>query len=266
MEPSAQNTEDDPWEKDGVIFIDETGESLAFVLFLKDFEQIKKTEKVIEDRLGVVKKRKEIGNHEVVLVEDNCLKWQYPGDGYKDVFKVSYIEDCIKNKKLLNISDYRHNVDSDLRDDFNYMDIFYGKLFTWNSVPDKYKKTEQSAERSTADRLLMDSSDEEGSVRESTRDCDKRTRTLFSVSEKRAMIDYIFKKHKAFDQLKGNLYWKQMEQANICPIRTWQSMKNHFMKSLVYNLRPYDIPKKDFDEFKQWYFAKSHKLYGSKLY
>uniref|UniRef100_A0A1B6E6B5 Telomeric repeat-binding factor 2-interacting protein 1 n=1 Tax=Clastoptera arizonana TaxID=38151 RepID=A0A1B6E6B5_9HEMI len=63
----------------------------------------------------------------------------------------------------------------------------------------------------------------------------KNTRLPYSRSEKEAILKYIVG-NKLEERVKGNLIWKQMEKDKVCEIRTWMSMREHFLKSLISEL------------------------------
>uniref|UniRef100_A0A1B6C564 Telomeric repeat-binding factor 2-interacting protein 1 n=1 Tax=Clastoptera arizonana TaxID=38151 RepID=A0A1B6C564_9HEMI len=63
----------------------------------------------------------------------------------------------------------------------------------------------------------------------------KSTRLPYSRSEKEAILKYIVG-NKLEERVKGNLIWKQMEKDKVCEIRTWMSMREHFLKSLISEL------------------------------
>lgn len=46
--------------------------------------------------------KKDVGSYSAVLVADKATSWDYSGD----VFRLTYIHDCIAAGKLLNIAEY----------------------------------------------------------------------------------------------------------------------------------------------------------------
>ncbi|KAI5737471.1 hypothetical protein M8J76_013937 [Diaphorina citri] len=62
--------------------------------------------------------------------------------------------------------------------------------------------------------------------------------------EKVNMIKYLLKNASWLHTIKGNVFWKEMEGANAVHGRTWQSLKNHFFKSLVFELDQYNLDPK----------------------
>ncbi|XP_050711722.1 trichohyalin-like isoform X2 [Eriocheir sinensis] len=57
----------------------------------------------------------------------------------------------------------------------------------------------------------------------------------YTSIEKLKILAYIHKE-KLHDKVNGNIIWKKMEEEEVCPGRTWQSMKEHFRKSLSHQL------------------------------
>ncbi|XP_042212527.1 uncharacterized protein LOC121859671, partial [Homarus americanus] len=64
----------------------------------------------------------------------------------------------------------------------------------------------------------------------------KKKVAYYSHKERTAILDYI-SKTKRFKDIKGRLLWQDMAEAQICPGRTWQSLKEHFLKRIIPNLR-----------------------------
>uniref|UniRef100_A0A8D9A970 Telomeric repeat-binding factor 2-interacting protein 1 n=1 Tax=Cacopsylla melanoneura TaxID=428564 RepID=A0A8D9A970_9HEMI len=62
--------------------------------------------------------------------------------------------------------------------------------------------------------------------------------------EKVNMIKYLIDNTTRLDSIKGNVFWKEMEGAGAVPGRTWQSLKNHFFRSLVFELDTYSLDSK----------------------
>uniref|UniRef100_A0A1B6M684 Telomeric repeat-binding factor 2-interacting protein 1 n=1 Tax=Graphocephala atropunctata TaxID=36148 RepID=A0A1B6M684_9HEMI len=67
---------------------------------------------------------------------------------------------------------------------------------------------------------------------------DKRPRHPYSIDERFNILKYIVK-HNEYSRLKGRELWEIMESRKVCPSRTWQSMKEHFIKKIVIDLEPY---------------------------
>nr|CAD7263534.1 unnamed protein product [Timema shepardi] len=64
-------------------------------------------------------------------------------------------------------------------------------------------------------------------------------RTLYTHNEKKAIVKYIVK-NNGIDRVKGRALWEEMEE-ELKIGRTWQSMKEHFIKSIVPNIDSFKI-------------------------
>lgn len=60
-------------------------------------------------------------------------------------------------------------------------------------------------------------------------------RPEYTYEEENAIVHFIVKKD-AYNMVKGDKLWKDMEEENICPNRTWQSLKQHFRKFMINDL------------------------------
>ncbi|KAJ9575972.1 hypothetical protein L9F63_007161 [Diploptera punctata] len=67
-----------------------------------------------------------------------------------------------------------------------------------------------------------------------------KRRKDYTKDEKMKILKYIINE-KAYDSVKGRKFWEVMQARRICPGRTWQSMKEHFMKQIVPNINKFDI-------------------------
>ncbi|KAF7279989.1 uncharacterized protein LOC143201755 [Rhynchophorus ferrugineus] len=57
-------------------------------------------------------------------------------------------------------------------------------------------------------------------------------RPSYTISEDKRILRYILD-GDYIPQVMGNSLWKQMENDNICPERTWQSLKNRFRRHIM---------------------------------
>ena len=58
----------------------------------------------------------------------------------------------------------------------------------------------------------------------------KIVRKPYSTEEEKAIIHFLKTEDRAFARRKGKKVWKEMEENKICPGRTWQSMKQRWVK------------------------------------
>jgi len=69
-------------------------------------------------------------------------------------------------------------------------------------------------------------------------------RLAFSANEEKAIVKFFLEKG-GFHLRKGNKIWKSMEAHNICPHRTWQSIKARWDKYLSKSLAKYKVTNDD---------------------
>ena len=69
-------------------------------------------------------------------------------------------------------------------------------------------------------------------------------RLPFNLNEEKAIVRFFLDKG-GYHLRKGNKIWKSMEAHNICPNRTWQSMKARWDKFLSKNLAKYKVTEAD---------------------
>lgn len=76
----------------------------------------------------------------------------------------------------------------------------------------------------------------------------------YTDAEEKAMMNYILQNNQ-ISRLKGDQLWKEMEQQNVVN-RTWQSMKQHFRKIMIQNIRSekYNLDQKTIDEIEVWFY------------
>lgn len=63
----------------------------------------------------------------------------------------------------------------------------------------------------------------------------KSTRMPYSHKEETSIVNYIIKNNYFFNVTGVNM-WQQMERDNVCRLRTWQSMKQRYLKHIKYDL------------------------------
>lgn len=60
-------------------------------------------------------------------------------------------------------------------------------------------------------------------------------RPVYTHKEDVAIIQYIIQE-KGYYNLRGNAFWKKMEEARVTQQRTYQSLKEHFRKKIINKL------------------------------
>lgn len=203
------------------IFKTFTGHPMSFHFRIDNPTLKKKFESIVVSFGGrKIESYLEMDTKSALMVLDNTTQYLFD----RPSFKVSYIVDCIKKNVLLDISDYLHNT-------FTFKLINYMNIVFWENGAFKSKVVEQSRDSS-------ESSEEEKKI------C-KHTRDFYSRDEKEAILRFLLSKKK-MTGFRGDSIWKKMEKRGVCPKRTYQSMKNHFLKTLLFELDKFEfISQKD---------------------
>lgn len=110
------------------------------------------------------------------------------------------------------------------------------------------RETESSAQKRIEKQWLQHRGDSDDDISELKNfgqvhpsfDTSKHSKLRFSRKEKSNILRFIIAK-KAYYRLKSNTLYKEMEERNICPRRTYQSMKNHFLKTMLYELDTFEF-------------------------
>ncbi|KAK4324359.1 hypothetical protein Pmani_004986 [Petrolisthes manimaculis] len=172
------------------------------------------------------------GPHTIrLLPSDDCIT-----SSHGDNFKSQYIYDCIKEGRVLPIGDYRVEKHSYYDDQINPMEILMG-IHSWSDCqPVNSRQKVQVTDDTFFDE--MEPSPRTSRARAPT--TSKFNRGAYTHKERKAIVDYIIK-HKRFREVKGNTVWKRLESEQVCPGRTWQSMKEHYRRYIIYNLAQFKI-------------------------
>lgn len=72
----------------------------------------------------------------------------------------------------------------------------------------------------------------------------------YTRKEKLAIINFITK-YRCHNYVKGREMWQKAEAAQICPGRTWQSLKEHFIKKIIPNIESYDLSEEELCKFQK---------------
>ncbi|XP_063611599.1 uncharacterized protein LOC134785238 isoform X2 [Penaeus indicus] len=150
-----------------------------------------------------------------------------------DVFSAQYVYDCVKEKRLLDPSKYRVNKKSCYTDDVKVLDIIRG-VRSWADCV--------RVEVNFADEVSDFSDDEDFNVLMQNKTW-KTGRRPYSRIEQKSILDFIIK-HKRYGDVKGNVLWKDIERRKVCPLRSWESMKEHYRKVIITDLGTYQLSKK----------------------
>ncbi|XP_054285131.1 uncharacterized protein LOC129001739 [Macrosteles quadrilineatus] len=105
------------------------------------------------------------------------------------------------------------------------------------AAENKRKKEEEVKKKKLETFFDFDCSKED--TQKPTKDA-KHSRLPYSYNEQANILKYITVNCE-YARLKGRELWMIMERRNICPNRTWQSMKEHFVKKIITNIEAFDF-------------------------
>ncbi|XP_023215727.1 uncharacterized protein LOC111618422 [Centruroides sculpturatus] len=115
-----------------------------------------------------------------------------------------FIDDCIEHNRLLDMSDY---------------------------------------EIKSNDAEVSDISDDDSKYQIRTTARCMKTRKEYTRKDDERIISYVLKT-KGYNDVKGRSYWIQMQDRKVLPQRTWQSLKEHFVKKIIPNIHTFDLDPK----------------------
>uniref|UniRef100_A0A8D9E4E2 TERF2-interacting telomeric protein 1 n=1 Tax=Cacopsylla melanoneura TaxID=428564 RepID=A0A8D9E4E2_9HEMI len=79
----------------------------------------------------------------------------------------------------------------------------------------------------------------------------KTPRQLFMNYEKEKMLRYMECKSYKLNTIKGNKFWQDMEASGALCGRTWHSLRNHFFKTMIFELRRFKLKPEFENKLKQ---------------
>lgn len=196
------------------LFKSHKGHAISFYFQLEDDGLKQKYEDLVEMYGGRCDKLLEdIHPRTVVMVEVDYTNYAFS----RPVFKVNYIQDCINASELLPLTDYLHNKLHKYCG-LDFLDVIYYRTSIFKDPTNYQSQVSPVAKQDKTPGL----------------------RQRFSQAEKVAIIKFIIGKNET-SNLKDDRIWLKMEKYNICPKRTYQSMKTHFLKYLIHNLHKFDF-------------------------
>jgi len=72
----------------------------------------------------------------------------------------------------------------------------------------------------------------------------------YTAEEDTKIVQYIIK-NKGFKETTGNSLWKNMEESNMVPGRTWLSLKERFRKTILLNIEKFNISSTNIQAFQE---------------
>ena len=173
-------------------------------------------------------------NHVIRLVSDGEVPILRNLD--QDLFDLRYIQDCVDKGELLDLNDYRANAKS-LFESYDANSVMNGAV-GWTDL----NRLEEGEKVSDID----DDDDDTGPAKKKPM---KANRMLYSKNEQTEITNWIVK-NKAFKSLKGNEIWKRMEAENVGRGRSWQSLREHFRKTIIGQIHTFGLSEEIQDNFK----------------
>ena len=116
-------------------------------------------------------------------------------------------------------------------DEFNMMDVM-SSTPTQNdelNVTDYFQSTSTPKRKKVMTKV---NNNDEGS---------SNGKSPYTSQEDEIIVNFI-KENDGFAMRKGNQIWKNLERQNLLPGRSWQSLKNRFLKAILKNLSGEDFP------------------------
>ena len=150
---------------------------------------------------------------------------------YQEMFDYRFIMDCIyENMILPRMLDYRVTTKNHSYKSYDPLDILHG-----------YKKW-SDLETITQGEAVSDieDSDEVESLA-LLRRSPSRSYKMYSRKNQEEIVKYLVR-FAAYKLVKGNFIWQKFESLKICKgERSWQSMKEHFRKKIIYEIHTFGL-------------------------
>ncbi|KAF0763162.1 Myb DNA-bind 2 domain-containing protein [Aphis craccivora] len=156
-------------------------------------------------------------------------------------FDIKYIEDCFKIKDFPDPTKYL--IKSTSPASYTKNDIYDCWLYQNKSWSDLVSISDNKNNNPT---IISSSTNVISQAERSNDDCDdimmfndqkikKNTRMPYSHKEEINIVKYIVKNNYAFN-VTGVTMWQKMERDKVCKYRTWQSMKERYLKRIKFDL------------------------------
>lgn len=100
------------------------------------------------------------------------------------------------------------------------------------------------------DTVVSDISDDDCKYQIQTVARNTRARREYTRQDDELIIDYVIKT-KGFNEVKGRRYWREMEDRKVLPKRTWQSLKERFVKKIIPNIHTFNLDPKQRKAFQR---------------
>jgi len=97
--------------------------------------------------------------------------------------------------------------------------------------------------------LTSDSSDSDNDDAVMETSSQLKRQRQYSLAHEKDIVEFLMR-HGAYDMVKGNAVWKMMEEKQMCGGRTWQSMKEHFLKKILPVIESFNLTETQITRFK----------------
>ena len=176
--------------------------------------------------------------------EDHCIyllgKNETPAKN-QEQFDFRYVTDCIYEGLILqNLLDYRVKTRKTTSyQAFNPLDILHG-----------YTKWRELVQVPEGEVVTGEEFDELTSVAPTYSPV--KPYKIYSRKNQEEIVKYLVR-FAAYKLVKGNAIWQKMEESNVCKGRTWQSMKEHFRKKIIYRIHTFGLNWRQVRRFRATY-------------
>ena len=192
---------------------------------------------------------------------DHCIRLVCPNETVikrdQDLFEYDYILECIKIKNIVtNLNEFRvgHDKVPSVFKPYDPLDVLMGNV-KWKDL----EKADNVGERVSD----IEDDDQEFPINQKPHNF-KANRMPYSKNEQQEIVDWIIK-NGAFLEVKGNQIWKKMEGENVGRGRTYQSLKEHFRKTVISQIHTFNLSEEIVDNFKVGMGLKQDDLVGVRL-
>ena len=150
---------------------------------------------------------------------------------YQEMFDHRYILDCIyENTILPNMLDYRVTRRTHSFKSFDPLDILHG-YSKWSDL----ETVTQGEAVSDIEEFVEDESSAQ------PQKSPVKNYKIYSRKNQEEIVQYLVR-FAAYKMVKGNSIWQKLESMNVCKgERTWQSMKEHFRKKIIYQIHTFGL-------------------------
>ena len=155
-----------------------------------------------------------------------------------DMFCYQYIQDCVAAGHILpNLEDYKVKTQTPSpHGDYDPVEVMLGRL-AWSQVP--------GGGDQVSDMEDIEEEDEVAVRAEAEYKAFKSRRKVYTDEERREIVAALAERG-AWSQVKGTSIWRQLERRQLCRgDRTWQSMKEHFLKVIGPKVADYGLGRRE---------------------